>query len=398
MAVRSGPARSFPVAAAAGSLQALEDRVLERRAAGGSADTGLLALVSYDLGSPARPGDPAGELPGLVLIEVDASLRFPPGGSPRLTARHETPDGPALREIVDEVCEPAGEEDRVRSAPTRRRAWTSLPRERYLGGVRRLQQHIRAGDVYQANLTQRFAVEHGTDPLELYARLVARTPAPRSALVVGSGWALLSASPETFLTVDAAGRVETRPIKGTRARGASAGEDRAAAERLLASEKDRAELIMITDLERNDLGRICVPGSVRVPQPVGLESFAEVHHLVSRVVGRLRDDVGPAELLRATFPGGSITGAPKIRAMELLGELEPVGRNFYTGSLIWFGDDGSVDSSILIRTIVVDGRRAYVGAGGGIVADSDPVAEWEESNHKARAMTEVLGFEPEEAR
>ncbi len=153
---------------------------------------------------------------------------------------------------------------------------------------------------------------------------------------------------------------------------------------------------MIVDLERNDLGRVCRPGTVRTAELAGLRSFATVHHLVGRVEGRLRPGVGVEEILRATFPGGSITGAPKLRAMQILEELEPVRRNYFTGCLFWFGDDGGVESSILIRTLVFSRGVALLGAGGGIVADSDPEQEWLESNHKARALANVLGFDPAE--
>jgi para-aminobenzoate synthetase component 1 len=154
---------------------------------------------------------------------------------------------------------------------------------------------------------------------------------------------------------------------------------------------------MIVDLERNDLGRVCRAGSIEVPDLAALRSYATVHHLVACVRGRLREDAGPAEVLRATFPGGSITGAPKLRAMEILAELEPVRRGFYTGCFLWFGDDGTMQSNILIRTVVLAKGHAHIGAGGGIVADSDPESEWRESNQKARVLAQALGFAPEEA-
>jgi para-aminobenzoate synthetase component 1 len=166
---------------------------------------------------------------------------------------------------------------------------------------------------------------------------------------------------------------------------------------LLSSEKDRAELVMIVDLERNDLGRICRTGTVRVDPGIGLRSFPAVHHLVACVSGELLPDVGWLDLLAAAFPGGSVTGAPKRRAVRILQELEPVDRGYFTGSLFWFGDDGSMDSSILIRTATFTRQRAWLGAGGGVVADSDPEREWQESNDKARAPAEALGFVPEQA-
>jgi len=397
VAVRSRALRQFGTDRRGEALGTLERAVQRRRQPGATADTGVLAVVSYELGAPTRTSAPDGA-PGLALVEVDASLRFPLDGPPRLTVRAPARLGEQIGPVAAALSARLPQEPDVVEA-ARRRARTSLPRELYLQRVRRVQDRIRAGDVYQANLTQSFTVDLGAEePLTVYRRLVARTPAPRSALIEGDGWQLLSASPETFLTLDPQGRIETRPIKGTRPRRVGEALDRAAAAELASSDKDRAELIMITDLERNDLGRVCLPGSVQVPVLVGLESFPAVHHLVSRVVGRLRPGVGAAELIEATFPGGSISGAPKIRAMEILRELEPVDRGFYTGSLAWFGDDGSMESSILIRSIVMQGGRARLGAGGGIVADSDPEAEWRESNHKARALAEVLGFEPEEAR
>jgi aminodeoxychorismate synthase component I len=263
--------------------------------------------------------------------------------------------------------------------------------------VDRVKTHITRGDIYQANLSQRFAAAYVGDPFEFYASLIRRTPAPHSAFVATPSTTLASFSPETFLRIRSPGELETRPIKGTRPRGATPAEDRAAARELVDSAKDRAELLMIVDLERNDLSRVCEPGSVEVQMLAGLRTFPTVHHLVASVIGKLRRGTGAGDMLRATFPGGSITGAPKIRAMQILSELEPASRNFFTGSLLWFGDDGTLDSSILIRTAVFGEDRVYLGAGGGIVADSDPEAEWEESNHKARSLTEQLGFEPREA-
>jgi anthranilate/para-aminobenzoate synthase component I len=260
-----------------------------------------------------------------------------------------------------------------------------------------VKQYIARGDVYQANLTQRFDAPFAADPWELYRSLAAATPAPRSAYIEVPGLALVSASPEMFVDVDAGGVAETRPIKGTRPRGATPREDAQAAAELLASTKDRAELVMIVDVLRNDLGRISSIGTVAVPELLALRSFAAVHHLVARVVSKLRDDVTPSALVAAVFPGGSVTGAPKERAIELLGELEPCPRGLYTGSLFWFDDDGSTASSILIRSAVVTAGRVHIGAGGGVVADSDPEAEWSEANAKARALTRALGFDPEEA-
>ncbi|MCP3982642.1 MAG: anthranilate synthase component I family protein [bacterium] len=386
------PARRAATGDALGSLERVIDR---RRAAGGAPETGVAVLAGYDLfpRNDARARDE--NLPDLVAFEVDRSLRFEGGGVARLTVRDGALDRWAERlDEIDGADAESHDAARAAGAPV-----TSLPRELYLERVAHVRQHIAAGDIYQANLSQRFAVDYRGDELTLYRDLLRAKPAPRSAFLATHEFALASASPETFLRVVAPDHIETLPIKGTRPRDlASDAKDRDAARQLMTSAKDRAELLMIVDLERNDLGRVCRTGTVEVPQLNELRSYPTVHHLMARVAGRLRDDVGVAELLRATFPGGSITGAPKIRAMQILDELEPVRRNFFTGGLFWFGDDGSVESSILIRTALFANGRAFVGAGGGVVADSDPEAEWRESNHKARAWTAALGFDPEEAR
>jgi para-aminobenzoate synthetase component 1 len=253
---------------------------------------------------------------------------------------------------------------------------------------------IRAGDIFQANLSQRFhaALPAALSPLALYRRLRAAAPAPFAAYAAlgGDAW-LLSASPERFLSLSAEGDVATCPIKGTRPRRADPARDAAEAAALLASAKDRAENLMIVDLMRNDLARVCRSGSVRVPRLCALESFATVHHLVSTVTGRLRPDRGPVDLLRAAFPGGSVTGAPKIRAMEIIHALEGVRRGPYCGALCWIGFDGAMDSSILIRGLTIGRHGVTAQAGGGIVADSEPAAEYAESRLKAAALLESLG-------
>jgi para-aminobenzoate synthetase component 1 len=259
--------------------------------------------------------------------------------------------------------------------------------------VRRAIDYIYAGDIYQANLTQRMLARRpgGLDDFTLYRRLRALSPAPFAAFLrCGPDLSIASASPERFLSLDRERAVETRPIKGTRPRGISSSEDAALAAELVASEKDRAENLMIVDLMRNDLGRVCEIGSVTVPQLIGLESFASVHHLVSVVTARLREHLGPVDLLRATFPGGSITGTPKIRAMEIIRELEPAPRGAYCGSILWIGFDGAMDSSIVIRTLTLSGEHVIAQAGGGIVADSDPGAEYEESLVKMAPLLRTL--------
>lgn len=268
------------------------------------------------------------------------------------------------------------------------------PRAAVETSVARVIEYIRAGDIFQANLTQqmRAPLPAGLTDLQLYARLRAVSPTPFAAFLrCGPELAVLSASPERFLSLDAEGRVETRPIKGTRRRAADPAADAALAAELVASVKDRAENLMIVDLMRNDLSRVSRVGSVKVPVLCGLETFANVHHLVSVVESRLREGLGPVELLTACFPGGSITGAPKIRAMEIIHDLEPAARGPYCGVIAWLGFDGAMDSSIVIRTLVLNGGEAAAQAGGGIVADSDPAAEYEESLAKAAALIAALG-------
>lgn len=268
-------------------------------------------------------------------------------------------------------------------------ARSTFTREEYLRVVRRALEYITAGDIFQVNLSQRFSFPLRDGPEEIYHRLIAKTPALYGGFLDFGDHALLCNSPELFLRVrtraDGGRRVETRPIKGTRPR--MAGME----EQLRLSEKDQAELNMIVDLERNDLGRVCEVGSVRVTQARTIESHPTVYHGVATVEGVLRADVGLVDLLRATFPGGSITGAPKIRAMEIIDELEPVRRGAYCGSIGWIGPGGEMEFNVAIRTMMVRDGVIHIPVGGGIVADSQPEAEYEETLVKARAMFEAVG-------
>ena len=269
----------------------------------------------------------------------------------------------------------------------------SLPPVAYERATRHVLEYIAAGDCYQVNLSRRITAPLAGTPWQLYQRLRQVSPAPYAAFLDCGDHPVLSSSPELFLRVQ--GReVETRPIKGTRARGGSPEEDAALVAELLSSVKDRAELLMIIDLERNDLGRVCEYGSVHVPRLFGLESYSNVHHLVATVRGRLRPEVGPLECLRAAFPGGSITGAPKIRAMEIIEELEPVRRGIYTGAIGWVDGRGNAEWNIAIRTMVVKEDAVHFSVGGGIVADSEPAAEYAETAAKAAGMLRALSPEP----
>jgi para-aminobenzoate synthetase component 1 len=279
----------------------------------------------------------------------------------------------------------------VAEAPVRSGAVRSnFTRDSYCRMVETALEHIAAGDIYQVNLSQRFLAEVASAPAALYRSLRRAAPAPFLAYVSLGEARIASSSPERFVRVR--GRViETWPIKGTRPRGATPAEDAALRDELIRSEKDRAENVMIVDLERNDLGRVCTIGSVAVPALCEVSSHSNVHHFESRVVGTLRDDAGPAEILRALFPGGSITGTPKIRSVQIIDALEPVRRGVYTGALGYWDVRGDCDWNIAIRTMVAAGGTVSFHAGGGIVADSTPEGEYEETLVKASGMMRALG-------
>ncbi|ODA39390.1 aminodeoxychorismate synthase component I [Desulfosporosinus sp. BG] len=266
----------------------------------------------------------------------------------------------------------------------------SVSHEQYLTDLQRVIDYIYAGDIYQANLTQRFSIAWKGDAWKLYSQLHKQNPAPFAAFLPYSDFQVLCSSPERFIRIQPDGRIETRPIKGTRPRGDSPSEDRLQAVELENSIKDRAELTMIIDLERNDLGRICEFGTVKVQDLIALEKYPTVWHLVSTITGQLVKGLNPSDILRAIFPGGSITGAPKIRAMEIIEELEPHKRGLYTGSIGYIGFDGAWDLNIVIRTIFLKESQAYVHVGGGIVADSIPESEYYETLDKAKALFRVL--------
>lgn len=254
-------------------------------------------------------------------------------------------------------------------------------RAEYESAVRAAQEGIAAGDIYQVNITQRFAADFEGNPYALFEHLLARSPAPGGAFLDTGKRQILSASPELFLRIE--GReILTKPIKGTRPRDRDPQRDGRLAYELITDPKEVAELIMITDLERNDLGRVCEFGSVSVPDLLRPEKFAQVHHLVSTVSGRLRPDVTPLQALHACFPGGSITGAPKRTAMEMIKRLEPCPRGLYTGAIGYFAFNGDAAFNIAIRTLVRDGRELHYHVGAGITADSDPAREFDETMQK----------------
>jgi para-aminobenzoate synthetase component 1 len=265
----------------------------------------------------------------------------------------------------------------------------SFPKGDYLRAIARIKDYIAAGDVYQVNLTQRFETTLPCRPYELYQRLRQRSSAPFASYLNLDSLQIVSSSPERFLRIHN-GRAETRPIKGTRPRGKTQAEDARLQRELVASAKDRAELLMIVDLERNDLGRVCEPGSIQVDDLFKVETHPTVHHLVANVSGRLRPDCDVIDSLRAMLPGGSITGAPKIRAMQIIDELERTRRGVYTGAIGYIGFDGNCDLNIAIRTILCAHGQAFYNVGGGIVWDSDPESEYQEILDKGAAMRAAL--------
>ena len=267
---------------------------------------------------------------------------------------------------------------------------SNLSRADYGHALSRIDDYIHAGDCYQINFTQRFSARCSGDPWQAYLALRQVAPTPFAAYLESDDGAVLSLSPERFIEVSADGQVETRPIKGTRPRGAQPEEDRQLARELLDSAKDRAENLMIVDLLRNDLSRNCLPGSVDVPELFSIEHYPNVHHMVSSIRGVLRPDVTPARLLRDAFPGGSITGAPKIRAMEIIDELEPHRRSIYCGAIGYLSSCGRMDTNITIRTLLVQQDQVYCWAGGGIVADSDVEEEYQECFNKINNLLQTL--------
>lgn len=285
--------------------------------------------------------------------------------------------------------EPGGDEGAFISTPPILKSNFSI--DSYVKAIEKAKEYIRMGDIYQVNLSQRFETERSVEPFELYSRLRDFSPAPFASYLNFEDIVILSSSPERFL-LKRGDYIETRPIKGTRPRGQDPLTDILLKKELAASGKDRAEHVMIVDLERNDLGRICEYGSVRPTEFIITEKYSTVFHLVSTVSGRLRRGIGPVDCLLATFPGGSITGAPKIRAMEIIDELEPVKRSIYTGAIGYISFNGNMDSSIVIRTFIIKGKKVFFSVGGGIVADSDPQSEYNETIDKARGLMQSLGI------
>lgn len=366
---------------------------------------GAAGLFSYELGRslerlPKPPLNPLA-FPDLSLGLYDTVIAFDlfarrgfilstgiPEMEPKARERRAAERGRCFEARLKQAEQP-----KLQPGGIRLDGWTSnFTRTAYERVVREVIERILAGDIFQANVAQRIEapVPQGFDHLGFYSRLRKRNPAPFAAFLDHGDFVIASASPERFLKVEGQ-RVETRPIKGTRRRFADAVLDSLQARALTESRKDRAENVMIVDLLRNDLSRVCMPGTVDVPMLCGLETFASVHHLVSSVTGVLSGGLGPVDVLAAAFPGGSVTGAPKVRAMEIITEMERYARGPYCGAIGYIGFDGTMDTNIVIRTASFRRGACVIQAGGGIVTASDPSAEYDETLDKARAMFDAFG-------
>ncbi|MGQ9919697.1 MAG: aminodeoxychorismate synthase component I [Desulfobacca sp.] len=360
---------------------------------------GALGFLAYDLKNhlerlPVTVQDDL-QLPELVLAfprhlivhdrwqgrttQVEVAYA-PPGGSPDVTGKAEL----VWQDVLRAAAAPAGGTYQVGELKS------TFTKERYLAAVRRAREYIRQGDIYQVNLSQRFSFAFRGDFYCLFLQLFRRNPAPFYAYLNCGDFQILSTSMERFL-LRQGDYLETRPIKGTRPRGRTPGEDEARRQELLASVKEDAELSMIVDLLRNDLGRVCQGRSVQVKEHKRLEAYENVYHLVSIVTGRLRPACSHVDILRATLPGGSITGCPKIRAMEIIDELEPVVRHVYCGNIGYLGLHCNLDLNIAIRTAIRTNAQVHFAVGGGIVYDSEEVAEYEETLHKGMTLFRIIG-------
>jgi para-aminobenzoate synthetase component I len=358
---------------------------------------GAVGFFAYELGGVIENIPPPKTTPfptDMVVGLYDTIVAFDLEHRAAWVVAHDIPGRPTADARATALAQSLGTASLHDSGSTIAGTWHSeTSATEHTARIAAAIEAIRRGDIYQANITQRYLASISADvsSYELYLRLRHATPAPFAAFLNTGDMHILSASPERFLSLTADGNVETCPIKGTRPRGATTAEDQALGAELLHSAKDRAENLMIVDLLRNDLARVCAPGSIEVPQLCVLETFPRVHHLVSTITGRLAPGATAIKLLRAAFPGGSITGAPKIKAMEIIRDLEQVARGPYCGTIAWLGFDGAMDSSIVIRTVVRTEGALVAQAGGGIVAESDPEREYEESITKVKPLLSILG-------
>jgi anthranilate synthase component 1 len=352
---------------------------------------GWLLILGYELGGLFEPS--VGSLPGKTSFPLAWAQRIPAAilidkNEKRTWLMAEAGQETLLDSMAEDLLASPGipfgclPESRLEEEPA----------DIFLNGVERIKAYIREGDVFQVNLSRewKFVFSSELSTVSLFGRQRARNPAPFSALVDIGEWSISSSSPERLMKLEASGKLLTRPIAGTHPRSENAEEDEALKSRLAAHPKEKAEHIMLVDLERNDLGRVCEPGSVEVEALMDLASYAHVHHLESTVSGQLRQGVGLHELIRAMFPGGTITGCPKVRTMQIIRELEKEPRRSYTGSLGYVNLDGTLDLNILIRGFLIRGKEAWFRTGAGIVADSDPQRELAETRAKAKGLLNAL--------
>jgi anthranilate/para-aminobenzoate synthase component I len=363
------------------AFSALRSMLAEVRPGRWPDEGGIAGALAYDAARPGR----AAATPKLIAFAFDRFLVEEDG----VFSGDGFGDGGPCPWLDALLAQPALPGDPPPAVPLDLARWSSLTRGAHAALVRVVQDHIAAGDIYQANLSQRFALPWAAGGRSLYDALRRISPAPFAGYLRAGGLEIVSASPERLLSV-LDGRATTRPLAGTRPRSADPLADRALAAELLLSEKERAEHLMLVDLARNDLGRVADIGSVHVDELMVVEEQSHVRHIVSNVTARLRAGASPLDALAAVFPGGTITGVPKIRCMEILDEVEPVPRGFYTGALFYLTPSGRLDANILIRSAVVTGGRVVFHTGGGIVADSDPDREYEETLHKAEGMKLAL--------
>jgi len=364
---------------------------------------GFEAVTAFER-LPRAKGRPYGALPDGVFARFDTVAAFDHVRHSLMLITHVRLDAAnladaydrattRLQELYERLSRPI-ESSGIRPRPADS---TTLPffetsnftREAYEAVVERAKEYIRAGDIFQVNPSQRFTRRTTADPFTIYRALRAVNPSPYMYFLRGFGLDIIGASPEMLLRVED-GVVETHPIAGTRRRGRNNDDDQRLADELLADPKERAEHLMLVDLGRNDVGRVSNAGTVRVPKFMGIERYSHVMHLVSRVTGELRSELKPLDALRACFPAGTLSGAPKIRALEIIAELEPDQRGPYSGCVGYLGFDGSLDTAITIRTIFLKDGVAHVQAGGGVVADSIPALEWQETQNKARALLRAM--------
>jgi len=351
---------------------------------------GAVGYLSYDLWGTiyhiktARRDEL--DMPDIHLGFYDTAIIFDCARSQAFIVSDSDEKAARLENSLEENCE---EEEPEAGWALLGELESNFTKEGYFEAVKKIREYIAAGDVYQINLSQRYSGKISGNLFAMYRRLRDINPAPYSAFLNFGGETILSSSPERFLMVEGR-RIETNPIKGTRPRGRNALEDVEMRRELSESEKDKAEHLMIVDLERNDLGRICKYGSVRVRDFQAIEEYATVYHMVSAVEGTLRDGVGQMDCIKACFPGGSITGAPKVRAMEIIGELEPDKRGLYTGSIGYLSFNGNMNLSIVIRTLVIKDGIVHLQVGGGVVADSTPESEYDETLDKAKALVQAV--------